>query len=559
MSTDRAPAVEQEVPTSHPAADVPPGQLPESTGQPPAAGQQSAAHTEPPGDAHEPQPARRKLRLNPTIDPSVVRPIPNLVGATETPPVAAPVPSAPPIAEHKPAPAPVADAKTAPSSEPPAEAASVEPVAPPPPVRRGPPVEIPRGESLDAEMEAEIAAAMQTGETPVVPILEVTPGDETPPEVDPLKTGAKLHGTVQSVSADSVFLDLGLRFTGVVPLRQFDPAKPPQVGDKTNVVVSKVDESEGLVHCNLPRGRSRISGDWSAIAVGQVIDCMVSKTNKGGLEVSVGNLRGFLPASQVDLGFVANLESFVGQKIAAKVTEVNPARRRLVVSRRVLLTEERQAGEQKAFEELQPGLTRTGTVKTIKDYGAFVDIGGVDGFLHIGQISWQRIKHPSDVLQEGQTVEVKILSIDKEKKRISLGMRQMEQNPWAIVESKYAKGSHISGKVTRIEPFGAFVELEPGIEGLVHISELDHKRVARVGEVLTVGQTVELQVMEVEPKRKRIALSLKALKAKPEVPKDEDLSPGKGQIYERKHKGNLKGGIGGAKHGGLFGDPRQFS
>lgn len=567
MSTDRTPAVEQDVSSSAAASDASAADAGKneatSTTEVVAANDAApSAEAAAPATANDEAATRRRVQLNPTVDPNAVRPIPNLVRSEAAPAEATATPA--PAAEV----AAKAPAPKAAEEEPVAAAAAPEP--PPPPVRRGPPVEIPRGEDLDAQIEAEIAAAMESNDIAPSAIVESPIGEEGAPAAeaadadDTLKSGTKLKGTIQSVSAENVFLDLGVRFTGMVPLKQFDPQKPPQVGDAITVSVGKVDESEGLVHCNLPRGRgSRVSGDWSAVAVGQVVECLVTKTNKGGLEVTLGNLRGFLPASQVEMGFVANLDSYVGQKLSAKVTEVNPARRKLIVSRRQLLSEERQAGEQKAFEELNAGQTMSGTVKTIKDYGAFIDLGGVDGFLHIGQISWQRIKHPSEVLAEGQSIEVKILSIDREKKRISLGLRQMAQNPWASAESRFAKGTTATGKVSRLEAFGAFVELEPGVEGLVHISEIDHKRVNRVADVLKVGQDVEVQILEVEPKRKRISLSVKALKAKPDDPKDVDPVMKEDAAAERKAdrkpRTDLKGGIGGQRAGGLFGDPRQFS
>jgi small subunit ribosomal protein S1 len=440
-----------------------------------------------------------------------------------------------------------------------------EPESAQPPRRPAQAVEIPRDVSLDAETEAEIAAAIASGEleaaVAVEPVTTPESGEEGetaeagPAEVAP---GAKFKATVQSIHGDNVFVDFGQRTTGVISLRQFNAQKPPQVGDKIDIVIDRLDENEGLALCNLPRGRSRISGDWDALSVGQVVDCMVEKTNKGGLEVKISSLRGFMPASQVEMGFVANLDQYVGQKLRAQITEVKPARRRLILSRRAILAEERQESEKEALQNLQPGQQLSGRVKTIKDYGVFIDLGGVDGFLHIGQMSWARINHPSEIVQEGQQVEVQVLTVDKDTKKISLGMRQLAANPWALASDKYAKGTTVTGKVTRTEPFGAFIELEPGLEGLVHISELDHKRVKRVTEVLHVGQVVEVQVLEVDPGRKRISMSVKALKAKPEVPKDEDLAPGKGETYERKSKGPLKGGTGNANARGLFGNPQDF-
>jgi small subunit ribosomal protein S1 len=253
------------------------------------------------------------------------------------------------------------------------------------------------------------------------------------------------------------------------------------------------------------------------------------------------------------------LEPYVGQKLTVQVMEVNPRKRNLVVSRRACLEAERKEAADQLWQTLEVGQRRAGRVKTMKDYGAFIDIGGADGFLHIGEISWQRIRHPGDALREGQEVEVSIIGLDPEKKKISLGMRQLMQNPWVAAAEKYCMGSGVSGTVTRTTEFGAFIQLEPGIEGLVHISELDHKRVKRVTDVLQVGQTVEAQVLEADPVRRRISLSLKACKPAPEAPKDEDFAPSKGQSYERKRKSDLKGGTGAATTGGgLFGDPRNY-
>jgi small subunit ribosomal protein S1 len=429
-----------------------------------------------------------------------------------------------------------------------------------PPEASSEPVEIPQQESIDATLEAAIEAAMAAG-------TEASAGGDATPvpatDIDQLQPGQKLSGVVQSVSGDSVFVDFGLRLSGAVPFRQFDVKTPPQVGDTLELVFDRVNEAEGLILANRPRGTTQVRGDWDAIAPDQVVECVVSKTNKGGLEVLVSRLRGFIPASQVELGFVADLQGYVGQKLRVRVTEVNPAKRKLVLSRKALLAEEREAARAELLNEIKPDQVRTGRVKTIKDYGAFVDLGGMDGFLPVAQMSWVRIGHPSEVLQEGQEIEVKVLSIDREKNRISLGMRQLAPNPWRTAEEKYAKGSTVNGRVTRVEAFGAFVELEPGVEGLVHISELDHRRVNRVTEVLNVGDLAEVQVIEVDPKKKRISLSTKALKAKPEPvekPKDEELAPGKGQAYERKRKEPLKGGTGDPKQrGGLFGNPRDFS
>jgi small subunit ribosomal protein S1 len=427
------------------------------------------------------------------------------------------------------------------------------------------PVEIPPAVSdIDAEMEAEIEAALASGEIGVVPVSVPSEDSEgesaaTPVTEETLEKGTRLTGRIQSFHGDDVFLDLGLRSPGVVPKRQFVSGKHPEVGQLIEVVVDRVDREEGLVLVNLPKGLRKVASNWEAIEVGQIVDCMVTKTNKGGLEVNVGSLRGFLPAGQVDFGFISDLEPYVGQKLRVKIIDANPKKRNLVVSRRDYLKIERKEAEKNLWSTLQEGQVLPGTVKTLKDYGAFIDLGGVDGFLHIGEMSWTRLKHPSEAVKEGQPVEVKVIHLDREKKKISLGMKQLVQNPWTNVADRYPVGKTVSGQVTRVADFGGFVELEPGLEGLIHISELDYKHVRRVGDVLKPGQRVDAKVLEVDADRKRISLSLKALLEKPpEEKSDEELAPSGGEGYQRKRKTPLRGGTGSSGGGGLFGNPGDF-
>jgi len=350
-----------------------------------------------------------------------------------------------------------------------------------------------------------------------------------------------------------VFVDVGGRSPAVVALRQFDKVEPV-VGDEIELVIEQFDTDEGLIIANLPGGKRRLGGDWSAVVPGLIVDCVVSKTNPGGLEVDVGGLRGFLPAGQVDLAYVEDLEPFVGQKLTVQIVEADPRRRELVVSRRAMLEVERRDAEQTMWKQLEEGQTLKGTVKTIKDFGAFVDLGGVDGLLHIGEIAWTRIGHPSDVLSEGQKIDVKVLGIDHEERRISLGMRQLTEDPWLAAAATYASGQTVSGKVTKTTDFGAFVELEPGVEGLVHISELAHRHVRHVTEVLHEGQQVDVQVLEVDHDRKRIGLSLKAL-VEPAEETTDDV-PDRPAI-ERRDRSELQGGTG-SDSGSLFGEPGEF-
>lgn len=426
-------------------------------------------------------------------------------------------------------------------------------------------IEIPAADELDSSLDAEISAAQSVDTSvPVTvggPEEPTTEGSEAA-AAKSVGSGSKVKGTVQAIHGGEVFLDAGLRQNVVLQITQFPEGKQPAVGDTLEVIIDSED-ADGLIKGRIPRARHRAGGNWEALAAGQVVDCMVTAVNKGGLQVSVSNLRGFLPASQVEMGFAGNLEQYVGQKLSVQITEVNPKKRNLVVSRRALLQAEREEGEGAFWAQVEVGQAYTGIVKTLKDYGAFINIGPVDGFLHIGEISWARINHPRDVLAEGQSLEVKILKLDPEKKRISLGLKQLAQNPWASAAERYATGAVVSGTVTRLADFGAFIELEAGLEGMVHISELAWRRVSSVGEILKVGDSREFQVVEVDTKRKRVSLSVKALEKRPEPPRPEKSPEEPEAAPEETRKprhGNLRGGTGGSGGGrGLFGNPSDFT
>jgi small subunit ribosomal protein S1 len=385
--------------------------------------------------------------------------------------------------------------------------------------------------------------------------------EETPEEgAKAIAPGAKVRGTVQAIHGGDIFMDAGLRHNVVLSATQFPEGKVPAVGDQLDVII-EAEGADGLIKGRIPRARHRAGGNWESLAVGQIVDCLVTAVNKGGLQVTVSNMRAFLPASQVEIGFAGNLEGYINQKISVQITEVNAKKRNLVVSRRALLEAERSEGEGEFWSTVEVGQDFKGVVKTLKDYGAFVNIGSVDGFLHIGEISWSRINHPKDVLAEGQEVDVKVLKLDNDKKRISLGMKQLAQNPWSSAGEQYAQGRTVPGKVTRLTEFGAFIELEPGLEGMVHISELAWRRVGSVGEILKVGETRDFQVVEVDTKRKRVSLSLKALEKRPESARPErEAEPEPAPSEPRRPRNtNLRGGTGSSSGRGMFGNPSDFT
>jgi len=353
-----------------------------------------------------------------------------------------------------------------------------------------------------------------------------------------------------------VFVDLGGRNQGVLPKKQFATEPPP--GTVVDLVVNSFDPQEGLYAVSLP-GAAVDVGDWSEVAEGMVVDVTVTEHNKGGLVCTLGALRGFIPASQVALYRVPDLNPFVGQKFSCVVTEANRRKRNLVLSRRAVLERERAEAKQKLWETLAVGQTCEGVVRNLQAFGAFVDLGGVDGLIHISQLSWERVGHPSEVLEVGQKVQVRIDKLDPEKQRIGLVYRDLSESPWVRAVEKYPTASRVKATVAKIMDFGALVRLEPGVSGLVHISELSHKRVFRVSDVLEEGQEIEVLVQSVDPAAQRISLSLKALTPRPvekkpggkekQVPVETDPPQGKRKRSSGKLKGGLDRDVGGQQFG----------
>ena len=336
------------------------------------------------------------------------------------------------------------------------------------------------------------------------------------------------EGTVVAVTTDSVLVDIGFKSEGIFLLTEFqNDREPPKTGDKMLVSV-KGRNPEG--YYELTRGKVERPADWDALEKAfndkTTIVGTVTSVVKGGLSVDVG-VRAFMPASRSGTREAAEMEKLVGQEIRCRITKLDVTEEDVVVDRRIIAEEEESATKGRRFSELREGDTVRGTVRNLADYGAFVDIGGVDGLLHVGEISWQRVEKPSDVLTVGDEIEARVLKIDPEKRRISLSMKQLQAHPWDVVPDKYKVGERVRGTVTRVMEFGAFVELEPGIEGLIHISEMSWaKRVRTAGDVVKPGETVEAVILGVNPGERRISLGLKQALGDPWAEVAKRIAPG---------------------------------
>ncbi len=362
---------------------------------------------------------------------------------------------------------------------------------------------------LPPDLEQEYQAAFAD-----VPLDTLMSGSETVSVQPALEPESRHPARVVTVGREDVFLEVGSREQAVIPLQVF--TEPPQPGATLEVVIVRYSHEDGLYEATLPLAIAQI-GDWSQVADGMLVEARVTGHNTGGLECEVNRLRGFIPASQISLYRVENLEEFVDQKFTCLVTEADSQRRNLVLSRRAVLEREREEARRTMLESLAPGQVCEGVVRKVLDFGAFVDLGsGVDGLIHVSQLGWGRVKHPSEVVQEGQKIRVRVEKVDATAKKISLSYKDLLENPWNEADRKYVANTVVHGKVVKLMEYGAFVELEPGVEGMVHISELSHKRVARVRDVIQEGDEIDAVVLSVDPKAQRIGLSMKNVNPPPE-------------------------------------------
>ena len=329
--------------------------------------------------------------------------------------------------------------------------------------------------------------------------------------------GEIVKGTIIEVRPKEVLVDIGYKSEGVIPVNEFLDPKAVKTGDEIDVLIERLEDRDGMVV--LSKEKAEFKKNWERILTicneGGTVQGRVKDVVKGGLIVNIG-VEAFLPASQIDITPPRNLQQFVNNTYDFKVVKINQERQNIVLSRRELIEQERQERRQKLLTEMVPGDIRKGTVKNITDFGAFIDLNGLDGLLHITDTSWGRIGHPSELLKVGQEIDVVVLDINKEKERVSLGLKQKLANPWDNIETKYAVGQKVKGKVVNLVPYGAFVELEPGVEGLVHVTELSWtKRIAKPSDVLKQDQEIEAVVLGVNKDEQKISLGIRQLDANP--------------------------------------------
>jgi len=410
-------------------------------------------------------------------------------------------------------------------------------------------------EELDPETQAEIDAMLSDRSIDSLMDRDDTPApDDQPQSTDQMMDSAtaaprsrmlrskdKSTGVIIQVTNEEVLVELGPKQEGVCPIAQFDSV--PKCGDRMEFTVLRFNRNEGLYV--LIRAGAVQKGDWENLEEGQVVLARVTGTNKGGLEMEVAGHRAFMPAGQVSLWHVDQLEDLLEESMACEVVEFDRRSKNIVLSRRAVLEREREEQREKLWETIEPGQDLEGTVRKLMPFGAFVDLGGVDGLIHISDLSYQRVKDPSEVVSEGQAVTVRVLKVDKESNRVGLGLKQTQTDPYESSAASINPGDRVTGTITRITNFGAFVEIQPGVEGLIHISELGHERVNRVDQVVQEGEVVTVEVLDVDHDSRRISLSLKAMKQGEEEEMSRQDDPSMAKLRARFGSGpdQLKGGI----------------
>jgi small subunit ribosomal protein S1 len=396
----------------------------------------------------------------------------------------------------------------------------------------------PRASAYDADLEREIEAAL---------------GGLTVEDLENASTPARQaargrqvrHGTILRVHDGDVFVEFGPRSQGVCPLAQFlasGDQQAPVVGSERGFIVERFDPFEGLSILSLEGVVQK--ADWGTLEIGQIVEARCTGMNKGGLEMELAHHRAFMPAGQVDVRHVADISVFIGEKFPVQIVELNKEKDRLVVSRKAVVAVERAEQREKLMAVLELGQTRTATITSVQSYGAFADIGGVDGLIHVSDLSHERVKSAADVVKVGQVVMVKIVKLDLSQSppKIGLGLKQLVADPGVLALDALAPGATITGRVTKLMAFGAFIEIAPGVEGLVHISEISHERIPSVDKALRANEIVTCKILSLDLAAKRISLSIKALLEAPARPEPQQA-----------------GGAGGAPAGGGGGGAPSFA
>lgn len=345
------------------------------------------------------------------------------------------------------------------------------------------------------------------------------------------KPGDVVSGTVVEVQSDYVLVDINYKSEGLIPIDEFrmvDGVHAVKPGDKVEVMIDRIENDNGMI--GLSKNKADMMRAWTDISKAaeneEVIEGTVIAKVKGGLSVDIG-VTAFLPGSQIDLRPVRNMDQYIGKVYKFKVIKFNKKRGNIVLSRRAILEQERVSLRTQTLDQIKEGSTVTGVVKNITDYGAFIDLGGMDGLLHITDMSWGRIKHPSEVINVGDEIQVKVLKYDTEKERVSLGMKQLQADPWEAVKASYPVATKLKGKIVSLADYGAFVELADGIEGLIHVSEMTWtKRVKHPSQIVNVGDEVDVQVLEVDTENRRISLGMKQLMPNPWIELKDSYAPG---------------------------------
>ena len=329
-----------------------------------------------------------------------------------------------------------------------------------------------------------------------------------------------VEGVVVKVDSNEILVNIGYKSDGIIPINELsnvtfeNPEDIVKVGDKINVYIIKLEDKDGNVI--LSKKKADAINAWNYIEETYnnqgVLEGEVTEVVKGGVLANISGIQGFIPASHLDLKYVPDLSVFVGQTLKLLVLELDSKKNRVVLSHKLILEREREKLKEKTWANIEEGQTIKGVVKRLTDFGAFVDIGGVDGLIHISDLAWQKIKHPSEIVKEEQEVEVLVLKVDKDRERISLGLKQTMPNPWDDLDKKYKIGSIIEGKIVKLVSFGAFVEVEPGVEGLVHISQISQEHISNPADVLNTGDIVKVKIMDINTAEKRMSLSIKKLR-----------------------------------------------